>query len=148
MTALLRTAVGIAVLALVGCGGDTADVAGKVTFQGKPVVFGTVLVIGPDGVPKSGAIQPDGTYRVSSVKTGTARVTVSSPPPPGLIPAGKKPRVGKEEADERMPADANNSVSPEVAKGWFPLPQKYADPELSGLTADVKAGHPVDIGLK
>ncbi|HXG12534.1 MAG TPA: hypothetical protein VNK04_22450 [Gemmataceae bacterium] len=147
MRALLRTALAAVLLAVAGCGGGTADVAGKVTFRGKPVVFGTVVVIGPDGVPKSGAIQPDGTYRVRGVKTGIAKVTVSSPPPPGLVPASKK-KVGRDEADERTPADAGNPVSPEVARGWFPVPEKYADPERSGLTAEVKPGQPVDIDLK
>jgi len=146
MTAFLRTALGIALLAATGCGG-TADVAGKVTFQGKPVVFGTVVVIGSDGIPKSGAIQPDGTYRVRGVKTGTAQVTVSSPPPPGVATAGKK-KGGRDEDDDRRPADAGNAVSPEVAKGWFAIPDKYADPARSGLTAEVKSGQPVDIDLK
>lgn len=147
MTALLRTATGIAVLATAGCGG-TADVAGKVTFQGKPVVFGTVVVIGGDGIPKSGPIQPDGTYRVGGVKIGPAKVTVSSPPPPGVVPGGRKPKVGRDADDERTPADAGASVSPEVAKGWFPLPEKYADPARSGLTADAKPGQRVDLDLK
>jgi hypothetical protein len=147
MRASLGIGVGIALLAATGCSSGTADVAGKVTFQGKPVVFGTVVLIGPGGIPKSGALQPDGTYQVAGVRTGTAQVTVSSPPPPGLVPAGKKAKAGRDD-DDRRPADAGNPVSPEVAKGWFPLPDKYADPTRSGLTVEVKSGQRVDLDLK
>jgi hypothetical protein len=143
----LQTALTLALLTAAGCGG-TADVAGKVTFAAKPVVFGTVVVIGADGIPKSGAIQLDGTYLVRGVKTGTAQVTVSSPPPPGMSPVGAKPKVGRDADDERRPADADNPVNPELAKGWFPIPQKYADPEKSGLQVEVKPGQPVDIDLQ
>jgi hypothetical protein len=145
MRALIGAAVGVVVLAAAGCGGGTADVAGKVTYQGKPVVFGTVLVIGSDGVPKAGAIQKDGTYRVSGVKLGAAKVTVSSPPPPGSRKAA--PREGRDAADdERRVAD--EPVDPELVKSWFPLPERYADPAKSDLTTDVKPGQPFDIDLK
>lgn len=148
MMGLLRIVVGGAFLvAVVGCGGGTADVRGKVTYQSKPVVFGSVVMIGSDGMPKSGAIEPDGTYRVRGVKVGTVKVSVSSPTPPGLVPA-RKNKASRDEEDERRPADAGQPVSPEVAKGWFPLPEKYADHEKSGLTAKVKSGSPVDLELK
>jgi hypothetical protein len=150
MTPLLRIAVGVAVLAAAGCGG-TVDVAGKVTYKGKPVMYGTVLLIGADGIPKSGAIQPDGTYQVDGVKPGPAKATVSSPAPPGspaAIAADQRAgRGGRDPNDDRKVAEAQ-PVSPEVAKGWFPIPDKYADPLKSGLTADVKSGQPVDLDLK
>jgi len=148
MTPLLRTAIAITLLAVVGCGGGTTDVSGKVTYQGKPVVFGTVLVIGADGIPKSGPIQPDGTFRMSGVRIGPAKVTVSSPPPPGSVAAAPRAKVGRDADDERTPADANTPVSPEVAKGWFPLPEKYSDPDKTDLTAEIKAGQPLEIELK
>ena len=146
MKALARIAVVAALLVAIGCGGGTAPVAGKVTFQGKRVVFGTVVVIGTDGIPKSGPIQPDGTYRVAGVKVGPAKVAVSSPPPPGVTLARKAPRGGREDDDGRAAVDG--PVNPEVAKNWFPIPNKYGDPEKSGLTAEVKPGQPVDIDLK
>jgi hypothetical protein len=146
MRTLIGTAVGVAFLAAAGCGGGTADVAGKVTYQGKPVVFGTVLVIGPDGVPKSGAIQRDGTYRVAGVKVGAAKVSVSSPPPPGSPKfAGRK--VGRDAVDDDK-VITEEPVDPEVAKSWFPIPERYADPEKSGLKADVAADRPFDIDMK
>jgi hypothetical protein len=144
---LLNLAAGFAVLAAVGCGGGTADVSGKVSFKGKPVVFGTVVVIGPDNLPKSGAIQPDGTYRVRGVKPGTAQLAVSSPLPPGARQSTKKVRGRGIDDDERVPDDAASPVSPEVARAWFPLPVKYADPVKSGLTADVRGDEPVNLEL-
>lgn len=148
MTAHVRTMVGIAMLVMAGCAGGTADVGGKVTFQGKPVVFGTVVLIGEDGLPKSGPIQPDGTFRVSGAKTGTAKVAVSSPAPPGVVLAGKKAGVGRDAGDDRTPRDAGPPVSPEVVKGWFPIPDRFADPTRSGQTAEVKSGQPLEIDLK
>jgi hypothetical protein len=147
MRALLRSVIGVALLAAVaGCGG-TANPGGKVTFQGKPVVFGTVVMIGPDGIPKSGAIEPDGSYRVRGVRVGTAKVTVSSPPPPGR--SARKAKVGRDaDDDERRPADEGTPASPEVIKAWFPLPEKYADPAKSDLKAEVKPGQPVNLELK
>lgn len=148
MTRFFHAALGLIVLPLAGCGGGTTEVSGRVTFQGKPLVFGTVVMIGSDGIPKSGPIQPDGTYRVKGVKTGMAQLAISSPPPPGAASAGPKTRGGREENDDRTPADAGASVSPEVIHGWFPIPDKFADHTLSGQTAGVRPGQPVDIDLK
>ena len=147
MTRLTATPVLAAlVFAAAGCGGGTADVSGKVTYQGKPVVFGTVVLIGPDGVPKSGPIQPDGSFRVTGVKPGAAKVAVSSPPPPGATLPKKGPAIGRDAGDK--PPENETPVSPEVARNWFPLPDKFADPAQSGATADVQSGKPVDIDLK
>jgi hypothetical protein len=145
MTRLIRTAAALApLLAAAGCGG-TADVSGKVTYQGKPVVYGTVVLFGPDGVPKSGAIRPDGTFRVDGVKLGPAKVAVSSPRPPGSQPAGRG-RGGRDDGDKPPPDEA--PADPEVIRNWVALPEKYADPDRSGLTADVQPGRPLDLELK
>jgi hypothetical protein len=147
MRTLLTIALGLAAVAAVGCGGTTS-VEGKVSYQGKPVAFGSVVVIGTDNIPKSGAIQPDGGYRVSGVKPGPVKLGVSSPPPPGAQVA-RKARLGRDaDDDERRPADEERPASPEVLKAWFPLPGKYADPTQSGLTADVRSGQPVNLELK
>jgi hypothetical protein len=145
MTRLIRNLAALApLLAAAGCGG-TVDVSGKVTYQGKPVVFGTVVLIGPDGVPKSGPIKPDGTFRVDGVKVGTAKVAVSSPPPPGAQTA-RKPRGGREGDDKPPPDEA--PADPEVIRNWVALPEKYTHPAQSGLTADVQSGRPLELELK
>src|SRR5437016_3362903 len=53
-----------------GCGGNTAIVSGKVTYQGRPVTSGSVIVLNQDGTAESWVILPDGTYSVPGVKRG------------------------------------------------------------------------------
>lgn len=149
MSILIRTAAVAFALAAAGCGGGTVDVVGKVTHNGKPVVYGTVVLVGSDGLPKSGPIQPDGSFRVAGVATGTAKVSVSSPQPPGAAAPARKPRGGRDADDEeRTPPPAVAPADPEVIKGWFPLPEKYGDPAKSDLVVEVKGGQPIDLDLK
>jgi hypothetical protein len=149
MTTFLRAAVGVVALAAAGCSGGSVTVTGKVAYQGKPVVFGSVVVIGKDGLPKAGLIEPDGTFRIAGVVPGSVQVAVSSPPPPGAAPA-PKPRGGRtggdwEDDEKILPTVAGD---PAVAKAWFPIPDRYGDPAKSGLTATVGSGQPLDLDLK
>jgi hypothetical protein len=149
MTRPLSAATLVGLLAAAGCGGRTTDVSGTVTFKGKPVVYGTVVFFGPDGLSKSGVLKPDGTYTVVGVPVGACKVAVSSPPPQEvLIPSTKKGRGGRDEDDERIPPPPTISTDPAVTKGWVPLPEKFGDPDKSGLTADVQPGKPADFDLK
>ena len=145
MNRLIRTAVVLAALALTGCADGTTDVSGKVTYKGKPVAYGAVVVFDADGAPKSGTIQPDGTFRVSGVRSGPVKVAVSSPPPPGAEPARKG--TGRDADDDKLPL-AVPPAPPEVLKSWRPIPEKYGDPNKSELTAEVKSGQPLDLDLK
>jgi len=54
---------------------------GRVTSQGKPVVFGTVTVLTSDNRTCSVPIHTDGTYLVRDLPPGPVRVAVSSPNP-------------------------------------------------------------------
>ena len=149
MSPLKRSLAAAMLLATAGCGGGTADVEGKVTYNGKPVVYGTVVVVGADGIPKSGAIQPDGSYRVSGVTLGSARVAVTSPKPPGSEPPKKRAPVSRDTVDEDKPqAEPPPPAPPEVIQNWVSLPEKYGDPNKSELTVTVKSGQPADIVLK
>ena len=65
-----RTWLAALVIAGAGCAGGKADVSGRVTHRGKPVVTGTVVVRGSDGLDVPGAIQPDGTYTAQGVAAG------------------------------------------------------------------------------
>lgn len=147
MTRRIRTAALCAALvALAGCGGGTTDVSGKVTHQGKAVVYGTVLILSDGAQPKSGVIGPDGTFTVSGVRVGPAKVAVSSPRPPGSEPA-KKARAGRDGDDDKPPPE-ETPAAPEVIKSWFAIPDKYGDPAKSGLTVEIKAGQPLELDLK
>src|SRR5262245_41962740 len=56
----------VVLAAAAGCGG-TATVNGKVTYQGRPVLSGSVIVLNADGTARSGVILRDGTYAVEGV---------------------------------------------------------------------------------
>jgi hypothetical protein len=146
MTRHLRPAILLAALAAAGCGDPTTEVTGKVTYQGKPVVYGSVVVFDAGGAPKSGAIQPDGTFRISGVRLGSVKVAVSSPLPPGSQPTGKKD--ARDAVDPDKPPVEVAPAPPEVIKNWVPIPNKYGDPNTSELTTNVKAGEPLNIELK
>jgi hypothetical protein len=132
-----RGLLAIAALALAGCGGR-GDAAGKVTYQGKPVVWGTVQFEDAEGMVKQANIAPDGTYSVAGVAVGDAKVAVSS-----INPASSdfQPR-----AAEGRPAPP---PPPPAVRGWFPIPDRYAAPHTSGLVLPIKAGaNALDIELK
>lgn len=102
------------VLALSGCGG-VGEISGVVKYQGKVVPAGTISFYDEGRGVWSSDIKPDGSYAVSGVPTGTARITVL--PPPGITMAG-------------MPPPPKS----------LPIPPKYGDPNTSGLTYKVKHG--------
>lgn len=122
-------------LFLAGCQG-TGSVSGKVTFQGKPLVYGTVLLIGSDNVSVQAAIQKDGSYSASGLAPGEVKVAVNSPNPKGVaIYAGWK--------------DPSKKPPQFEVPGWFAIPQKYEDVTTSGLTIPLKSGaNEFDIDLK
>ena len=126
-----------AVLALAaGCGGR-GDVSGKVTYQGKPLVWGTVQFECSDGMLKQSNINSDGTYSVHGLATGKAKVAVSSINP-------KSSDFQPRQAEGRPPPPPR----PEV-KGWFPIPDKYDTPHQSGLFYAINSGpNTIDIDLK
>jgi hypothetical protein len=115
--------------AAVGCHGASvpqASVAGKVSFRGMPLRGGTIVFIpdasrGSSGPLARGTIQTDGSYRLqtedesSGAPAGWYRVTVMAID--GFAYAG--------------------------AAAYVPrslLPDKYRDPDLSGLVCEVKPG--------
>lgn len=114
-----------------GCGPRAANLAGKVTFQGKPVVTGTVTVMAADGSIHQIGIKTDGTYTLDRVPVGPATVSVTSPDP---APSARAKALG--DSDGR-PKPGPPAVPPGA---WFPLPAKYADPATSGLTLQVGSG--------
>ncbi|HTK78499.1 MAG TPA: hypothetical protein VL371_24785 [Gemmataceae bacterium] len=140
---------------LSGCGvlSQPVDVSGKVTYQGKTVVCGTVTLVDATGVAKSGNIGPDGTYLVKSVMPGKTKVAVISlDPARPLNPLGAA-GAGTDDAG-RAPAaapavtDRSNWTEPNVDRSkWSPLPKKYEYVHTSGLTVDLKSGENTGVDL-
>lgn len=132
--------VGLALLLLlgVGCGGK-GDVSGHVSYQGKTVTAGWVLIVAEDGLPHYGKIKADGAYFVSGVSTGEARVCVTGPDPYQNQAEGTRPkRMGRE-----------NPKSPNQRKSSGGLPDRYDNPLDSGLHCQVSRGKVIfDINLE
>ena len=123
-------------LCIVGCG--NASMSGHVTLDKKPVVFGTLIVIGPDSLPRRAQIGTDGYYSLSDIPPGDVKVAVSSTDPksmgkniihrPGVNPgAGKYDNI----------------------QGWFPIPEKFSDFNTSELAYTLsRGGNTIDIDMK
>jgi hypothetical protein len=125
-----------------GCGSRTATVSGRVTFRGKPVNNGSVIVYCSDKQIVRGNLGTDGTYTIPNVPYGSSTVTVQSH---SRVPAGLR-------MAQNLPPSSGGPVQPIVEHGdTLPvaLPQKYSVPEESGLRVVVEDG-PVtfDIDLK
>jgi hypothetical protein len=130
-------------LTCAGCGVGRGDVSGKVTRNNKPVVFGTVLIVGTDGLPRIGPILEDGTYEVKGVRAGPVRIAVSSPDPTTPLFNKDDERRGR----PHPPEDEKRLAA--LKPKWFPLPSKYNDVTTSELTLEVHRGqNPYDIDLK
>jgi hypothetical protein len=144
-------------LSLAGCGAGVCDVTGKITYHGKPVVCGSVIFVGPDGMTKVVNLNQDGTYLVKGVGVGLAQVgVISQDPARPLDPliqnrthgkevgaptddSGRDPDAGRE--IKNPPNDRSNWSEPNVDRSkWFLLPKKYEMVGTSGLTADLKRG--------
>ena len=124
-----------------GCG-NSADVSGKISYQGRPVTYGSVIILTSNNSAFSAAIKPDGTYLVEDIPPGNASIAVISRNPAlgrSAIHPPKTTPTGKQEAAPRETA----------VTGWFPLPRNYEDPKSSGLTCNITKGQVIhDLELK
>lgn len=112
-----------------GCGSKPAVVTGTVTYQGKPLTGGSVILYCADDQIVRGVIGPDGAYTIPNVPRGVCRVTVKTYTP---IPAGFRL---KQELPPVHDGPIHPSQSP--ALSGEAVPERYAVPEESGLTVRV-----------
>jgi hypothetical protein len=121
-----------------GCFGDypRATVYGEVKYQGEPVTGATVMFLTRDNQVYRAEISADGSYEVAGVPKGQVRVCIQQArptvmprpdPPPGANP--NKPAMSEAR-------DANWKPPPPIEKGPK-IPEKYGDPNQSGLTFDL-----------
>jgi len=109
----------------------TATVVGSVTYNGMPVTSGDVVMIGGDGrAALPGRVRADGTFTIGRVLPGMVKVGFFNPSPPALTQANSAAAEDEELKQMR-----------EMAKLYVRTPEKYADPQQSGLSFDVKPGH-------
>lgn len=122
----------------VGCGGgglDTVAVRGTVTYDGKPLENGTVrfVPVDEDGLLAVGRIGPGGQFTLATKGTD------------GVVPGDYKISVQSFIIDESVPKkDRELGIG-----GKKPaIPQKYSNPETSGLTETIDGSRTIDIDLK
>jgi hypothetical protein len=109
----------MALLTLTGCERGRGDVSGTVTLNGKPLPGGMVTFVPDNGRAEAARIGEDGKYTITNIPAGPARITVATQQPIRMKENGKDfEPLGK----------------------YVPIPERYRDPETSGLTLDVKRG--------
>lgn len=114
------------VFSVSGClkrGPQLAPVKGKVTYKGKPLPFGSVILQPAAGQPAIGAIQSDGTFQVQTPGHGDGA-------PVGV---NRIQIICYEKIEPKTPGG-------EIGMGKSLIPQKYTSYTTSGLTIDVQPG--------
>jgi hypothetical protein len=121
-------------LTLLGCGPGTGDLTGKITYQGKAVHSGSIIVKGSDGLLKDAKVDAEGAYSLKGIAAGEIEAIVTSPDP-GIVPVvERKPHP--------LPVPGDRSK-------WFPIPLEYGDFSKSSLKYPLKPGaNQWDIDLK
>lgn len=125
-------------VALAGCGGgglETVSVDGTVTYDGKPLEIGIVrfVPVDPEGMLATGNLKPGGAFTLSTrgtdgVLEGDYKVTVESFLIDETVP----------EKDRELGIGGKKSA----------IPDKYSDPEKSGLTETIDGSRSITIELQ
>ncbi len=121
-------------LSMTGCSSNDCTLTGTVSFRGKPVIFGTVIVQASDGMRRIGRIDLDGSYTVEKLPAGPVKISVESPEPTNPAASPKRP------PRSNGPAELPEDYKPPDRSKWARLPDKYSDPDQSGLTTTVRSG--------
>jgi hypothetical protein len=150
-TLLVKCLLLFSLLALVAGCSTKSEVSGKVYYRGQPLTVGTVRFF-PEGKggDYSSPIGPDGSYKVSKLPPGPAKIAVLAStvnPTATMSPmAGKEwAAKGMKEAAKMMQQGKVEGEAPppslfETEKNNVSVPEKYTDPEKSGLTINVAGG--------
>ncbi len=136
---LRRLAAAALMLAATGCSKPTGNISGKVLYQDKPLPGGYVNFMspGPDATVKTSAIQKDGSYSITGMPVGEAKITVQG------IFAPLQPTQGG------VPPAAAGSASQAANRQTVYVPPEYGNADTSKLTYTVVSGsQPHDIELK
>lgn len=103
-----------------------APVSGKVLYNGQPLPYGAIIFQPARGQAGAGAIQPDGTFRLSTFAEFD-----------GALPGPHKVSVTCYAS--QSPAKKAQKSQGEATLGELLIPNQYMFPDQSGLTADVPA---------
>ena len=124
--------VAITSAAMIGCsrGPKTVPVTGKVTYQGQPLKFGSVMFQPEKGRMAKGQIQPDGTFTLSTDgkegavpgmhKVGVTCFELQSPNPPAT-PPGQEPSNGRSFIPQKYNSPTGSGIAVEVTEDMKPV---------------------------
>ncbi len=127
-----------------GCGSskiELAPVSGTVMFNGKPLKKGKIVFESPNNRPANGLIEDGKIVELYTTKPGDG------------VPLGshKIAVFALEVASESIttdPSQSTNKGQNYMGTGKSLIPDKYNDPEQSGLTAEIKAGEENTVTLE
>jgi hypothetical protein len=122
-------------LGAAGCGNAKGDLSGTISYNGKPVVLGSVFLIGTDDKPRTAWIESDGSFRFADVPVGEVKLAVYSPDP---VKQDKRRKSDSKRPRRQRP------VEPELPAvdrtKWFAIPAEYSDVDHSGLRVTITSG--------
>jgi len=130
---------------LAGCGGPgKGDVSGVVTIKGEPISVGRISFLSQvDKQEVFSAYLVRGKYTIKDCTAGPVTISVESfePPDPATLKGtkGKTTMRPKDNVKMERPPELEELASGPKLK-FVPIPQKYSNPESSGLTYEVQTG--------
>jgi hypothetical protein len=152
---IISIVVCLLLLTLTGCGQhhpETASVAGRITFNGKPVAGGQIMFYPDNGRPAMSVIDADGHYSLTTFKSddgamlGHHRVTIDAR---RNVKRKRTPKTTESPNTMEAMLSEEGSDLHEAPKVEWLAPERYASPTTSTLTAEVKSGdNTVDFDLK
>jgi hypothetical protein len=132
----LAAVFGLSLSFLIGCGGtQDGTLSGTVTYQGKNLKGGDVIVLAADGKMVRAKIGADGSYTAPGVPPGEAKIGVDT----GSAKPIKLPKGAKlpEKGPDGQPYNPGIVTDKDL---YTKLPPQFSDPTKSGLTVKVTGG--------
>jgi hypothetical protein len=129
------------VLIAAGCGGskrlqEHTELKGTVRYKGEVLKGGTISFFGKAGEAGITAqIHEDGTYSIKA-PVGECKISVDN----SMLKAGSQGKERRKEQGMGAGPRPGQGEQLKVTGTYMPIPEKYKDPEKSGLTYTVKKG--------